>query len=64
MQKSIHRASHRIGLVTALLCFLIFSLILPGGDLSLGVTVAVLVYCAFRLLGWVIAVFFSSDKGR
>lgn len=74
MQEGIRRGSHRIGLVIAVLCFLGFSLILiaeinastPGSVspwyFALAATLSMIVYSAFRLLGWIINGFFSQNR--
>jgi len=74
MQEGIRRGSHRIGLVTAILCFLGCSLILisqinastPGTIslwyFALAAALSLIVYCGFRILGWIIDGFFSQDR--
>lgn len=73
MQEGIRRGCHRIGLVTSIICFLGFSLLLIGeinaskpGTVSLwyfvlAAALSLFVYCAFRLLGWIIHGFFSQN---
>ncbi|MCS3430402.1 hypothetical protein [Klebsiella sp. BIGb0407] len=72
MQEGIRRSCHRIGLAVGFLCFLCFSLLLMGeinagapGSISpwyfvLAATLSIFVYCAFRLLGWLIQSFFPQ----
>lgn len=73
MQEGIRRGCHRIGLVIGILCFLCFSLLVLGeinasapGSISpwyfvQAAALSIFVYCAFRLLGWMIHSFFSSN---
>lgn len=73
MQEGIRRSCHRIGMVVGLLCFLCFSLLLigelktsPQGSISLWyfalpAILSIFVYCAFRLLGWLIQGFFPQN---
>lgn len=72
MQEGIRRGCHRIGLAIGILCFLCFSLLLmgeinasPAGSVSpwyfvLAATLSIFIYCAFRLLGWIIQGFFPQ----
>jgi len=73
MQEGMRRGCHRIGLVVSIFCFLCFSLLLAGeinastpGTVSpwyfaLAAILSIFVYCAFRLLGWLIHGFFSHN---
>jgi len=65
MQEKIRQASRRIGLILSILCFLVITLAAAGeGVLTVwhvGVIIglALLVYAAFQLLGWIINLFIS-----
>lgn len=73
MQEGLRRGCHRIGMVVGLLCFFCFSLLLigevnasPQGSISswyfvLAAILSIFVYCAFRLLGWLIQGFYSQN---